>query len=60
MLAFSAGVVAADSFVMQPSLVANSCAAQCRAAHSQCRVKTQGSPSCDRQLQACMQRCLRR
>ncbi len=39
---------------------ANSCTAQCRAAHNQCRIATKGSPSCDAQLQACLSRCLRR
>lgn len=37
-----------------------SCITQCRAAHSQCRVHTRGSQSCDAQLQACLQGCLRR
>jgi hypothetical protein len=34
------------------------CAANCRAQHNQCRIATKGSPSCDAQLQACMQRCI--
>ncbi|MBU2582687.1 MAG: hypothetical protein KJ622_13315 [Alphaproteobacteria bacterium] len=59
-LAMSAGLVAADSIVIKPMLVANSCAAQCRAAHSQCRVQTKGSAACDRQLQSCMRGCLKR
>ncbi len=37
-----------------------SCIAQCRAAHSQCRVATRGSPSCDGQLQGCLNSCLRK
>lgn len=42
---------------MKPA-AANSCAASCRAAHSQCRISTKGSPSCDAQLQSCLQACL--
>lgn len=37
---------------------ANSCVSSCRAAHSQCRIATKGSPSCDSQLQSCLQGCL--
>jgi len=37
-----------------------SCVAQCRAAHSQCRVATKNSSSCDAQLQSCLQTCLSR
>lgn len=33
------------------------CVQQCRADHNQCRIKTKGSPSCDSQLQACMDSC---
>jgi hypothetical protein len=36
---------------------ANQCVSQCRAAHNQCRMATKGSPSCDSQLQSCMDRC---
>ncbi len=36
----------------------NSCTDACRAQHNQCRIATKGSPSCDVQLQACMQRCI--
>lgn len=39
---------------------ANACAASCRAQHNQCRIKSKGSPSCDAQLQACLQGCLKR
>jgi len=38
----------------------NACAANCRAAHNQCRIATKGSPSCDAQLRACLQSCTRR
>lgn len=41
-----------------PAHANNSCAASCRAAHSQCRISTKGSPSCDAQLQSCLQGCL--
>ena len=38
----------------------NACVAACRAAHSDCRIRSKGSPSCDAQLQACLQGCLKR
>lgn len=54
-----AGAGAPPSPAQQTVVVAqDSCAASCRAAHSQCRIATKGSPSCDAQLQACMQRCI--
>lgn len=40
--------------------VANSCAADCRAKHNQCRIETKGSPKCDAKLQKCLSRCLGR
>lgn len=36
---------------------ADQCVQQCRAAHNQCRIDTKGSPTCDGQLQACMDGC---
>lgn len=36
---------------------ADQCVQQCRNAHNQCRIATKGSPSCDAQLQACMDGC---
>ena len=36
------------------------CVSSCRAAHSDCRLRTKGSSSCDAQLQACLQSCLKR
>ena len=36
----------------------SSCTSACRAQHSQCRIATKGSPSCDAQLQSCLQGCL--
>ena len=36
---------------------ADQCVQQCRNAHNQCRIATKGSPSCDSQLQACMDSC---
>jgi hypothetical protein len=55
-LAIAAGVL----LTMNGSQVAeaNSCVASCRAAHSQCRIATKGSPSCDAQLQSCLSGCL--
>jgi hypothetical protein len=37
---------------------ANTCAPSCRDRHNQCRLQTKGAPSCDAQLQACLQSCL--
>jgi len=59
-LAATAGVALGVSIASENVEVANSCAAQCRAAHNQCRIATKGSPRCDAQLQACLSRCLRR
>jgi hypothetical protein len=36
---------------------ADQCVQQCRSAHNQCRINSKGSPSCDAQLQACMDSC---
>jgi hypothetical protein len=36
---------------------ADQCVQQCRSAHNQCRITSKGSPSCDSQLQACMDSC---
>ncbi len=36
---------------------ADQCVQQCRSDHNQCRISTKGSPSCDSQLQACMDSC---
>ena len=36
---------------------ANSCKA-CREANNACRIKRKGHPSCDRQLERCLKRCL--
>jgi len=38
---------------------ADDCAGQCRARHNQCRLQTKGSPSCDAQLQGCLQSCIK-
>ncbi|MBK9079144.1 MAG: hypothetical protein WBP38_02840 [Hyphomicrobium sp.] len=37
----------------------DTCVAQCRAAHNQCRMaaKSISAPNCDAQLQACIERC---
>lgn len=37
----------------------NACVAACRTAHSDCRIRTKGSPSCDAQFQACMRGCVK-
>lgn len=37
-----------------------SCVSSCRSAHSDCRLRTKGSASCDAQLQSCLQSCLKR
>ena len=34
------------------------CTEACRAEHNQCRLQTKGSPRCDAQFAACMQRCI--
>jgi hypothetical protein len=36
---------------------ADQCVQQCRSDHNQCRISKKGSPSCDSQLQACMDSC---
>jgi hypothetical protein len=38
----------------------NACVASCKASHNQCRIATKGNASCDGQLQACLQACLRK
>jgi hypothetical protein len=37
----------------------NACVASCKASHNQCRVATKGNASCDAQLQACLQACIK-
>jgi site-specific recombinase len=38
----------------------NACVATCKSSHNQCRIATKGSASCDGQLQACLQGCLKK
>jgi hypothetical protein len=38
----------------------NACVSACRAAHDECRIRTKGSSSCDAELRACMQGCVKR
>lgn len=57
-LVATAGLAFSVSMASDGIKVANSCAAQCRAKHNQCRINTKGSASCDAQLQACLSRCL--
>lgn len=52
--------VSAIMVALAPAAEANSCAANCRAQHNQCRISTKGSPSCDARLQQCLQSCLKR
>ena len=35
-----------------------SCQQSCRAQHSQCRISTKGSSSCDAALHSCLQSCI--
>jgi hypothetical protein len=37
----------------------NACVSSCNAAHSQCRIVTKGSSSCDAQLQVCLRACIK-
>ncbi len=61
---FVAGFVAAGVLVglalTLNSRPAFACESNCLAAYNQCRVATNGSPRCDAQFRACMQRCIRR
>ena len=36
----------------------SSCRSTCLAQYNQCRISTKGSPSCDAQLQSCLQSCI--
>lgn len=53
------GAVAATAMPDVEMASRDSCVAQCRSAHNQCRIaaKAVSSPQCDAQLQACMERC---
>ena len=55
------GVIVLVFFLMLTSGIlaarADDCASQCRSRHNQCRLQTKGSPSCDVQLQGCLQSC---
>lgn len=44
--------------VPQVIAVADQCVPTCRQRHNECRIQTKGSPSCDAQLQACIQACI--
>jgi outer membrane murein-binding lipoprotein Lpp len=57
-----AAVVAASLLVSGGSgpVLANACADGCRAKHNQCRMSTKNSPSCDAELQRCLQSCMKR
>lgn len=60
MLALIAGLYAASLVAVTGPASANQCASACYAAHSQCRVSTKGSPSCDAQLSRCLSGCGRK
>jgi hypothetical protein len=38
----------------------NACVSSCNSAHTQCRIATKGSASCDAQLQACLRPCIKK
>ena len=47
--------------VMAPAAAqGNACVAVCKSTHNQCRIAMKGSPSCDEQLQSCLQACLKK
>ncbi|MEQ1614104.1 MAG: hypothetical protein ABL904_15265 [Hyphomicrobiaceae bacterium] len=54
------GAALTDGAVSCANAEGNSCVSACRAAHSDCRIRTKGSASCDAQFQACMQGCVKR
>jgi hypothetical protein len=58
-LAAGAGVIVAGATSNTACAQGNACVASCRAAHSQCRIATKGSASCDAQLQACVHACVK-
>lgn len=55
------GAVVATALPEVEMANSDSCIAQCRSAHNQCRLaaKSVSSPQCDAQLQACIERCSR-
>jgi uncharacterized membrane protein len=58
MLALAAGP-AVMTTVTPAQAQGNACVASCKASHNQCRVATKGNASCDAQLQACLQTCIK-
>jgi hypothetical protein len=38
----------------------NACVSSCNTSHTQCRIATKGSASCDAQLQACLRACIKK
>lgn len=49
------------SVTASPAAATNqSCAADCQTHHDRCRIRTKGSPSCDSERQACLQKCLQK
>lgn len=57
---FGIAAVAAVVAGVPRDVKANSCAANCRAQHNQCRIATKGAGSCDQRLQQCLQSCMRK
>lgn len=53
------GVALTDAHNAPTCAQGNACVSSCRAAHNQCRIATKGSASCDAQLQACVQACVK-
>ena len=44
-----------------PTVVqSGTCAADCQTHHDRCRVRTKGSPTCDAERQACLEKCLQK
>lgn len=58
-LCLTAQIAVADGTqqLEQPVQVANACAARCYEQENKCRIQTQGSPSCGKQLVRCLNSC---
>lgn len=60
-LAFlTVGSVGVVSTLSATPAQANACNSSCLSRYNQCRISTNNSPSCGRQFQACVRRCIRR
>jgi hypothetical protein len=49
----------AGSGLMLPAEAEGNCGAGCTHSYNQCRIKTKGSSSCDKQYSSCLQGCRR-